>query len=187
MKVCKTNARLFVFLILLIIFLIGLLFYSNKINIFVESPGSVQKISQTNQNQSKEIKTKIIRVVDGDTVIVKYKGDDERVRLVGLNTPEARAVNGRVVECFGKEASAKAKEVLLPGQEVIFEYDTSQSKRDKYGRLLGYIFFADGQNFAKKMIRDGYGYEYTYHGRAYKYQKEFKEAQKYAQEHKIGL
>jgi len=128
-----------------------------------------------------KIQTTVTRVVDGDTVIIN---SGEKVRLIGLNTPET--VDPRKsVECFGEEASDEAKKILT-GQSVQLETDPSQDKYDKYGRLLAYVFLSDGTNFNRQMIENGYGYEYTYH-LPYKYQKEFKQAEKEAREKKKGL
>lgn len=126
----------------------------------------------------------VVKVVDGDTIDVDIRGQKERVRLIGINTPET--VDPRKpVECFGRKASDRAKE-LLDGERVSLENDPSQGERDKYGRLLRYVFLENGLNFNLKMIEDGYAYEYTYDG-PYKYQAEFKSAQKYAEENKLGL
>lgn len=132
----------------------------------------------------------VVRVVDGDTLIINIDGEDERVRLTGLNTPEAKEINGRVVECFGEKASQQAAEILN-GQKVLFEGD-EKTTRDQYGRLLGYVFLVDESgeytiNFSELMIESGYGYEYTYQGRRYKYQPDFKTAQKNAENQKVGL
>lgn len=127
---------------------------------------------------------KVIRVVDGDTIIVDLDGKNETIRLIGINTPET--VDPRKpVECFGKEASDRAKS-LLQGTSVRLEADPTQGERDKYGRLLRYVFLADGTDFNLKMIADGYAYEYTY-DTPYKYQSEFKQAQATAQQVKRGL
>ncbi len=126
----------------------------------------------------------VSRVVDGDTLTVEMNGKQEVLRLIGINTPET--VDPRKpVECFGKEASTEAKEILT-GKKVHLESDSSQGERDKYNRLLRYVFLEDGTNFNKLMIEAGYAYEYTYNT-PYKYQKEFKEAQKKAEGNKRGL
>ncbi len=126
----------------------------------------------------------VTKVVDGDTIDVNIDGTVERIRLIGIDTPEI--VDPRKpVECFGLEASNKAKAVLT-GQQVRLEKDNSQANRDVYNRLLRYVFLADGINFNKMMIEQGYAYEYTY-DLPYKYQTEFKQAQKYAQDNKLGL
>ena len=117
----------------------------------------------------------VSRVVDGDTIDVSIDGKVKRLRLIGINTPET--VDPRkLVECFGVEASNKAK-TLLTGKKVSLEGDGSQGELDKYNRLLRYVFLEDGTNINLLMIKEGYAYEYTYN-LPYKYQTEFKNAQK---------
>jgi len=126
----------------------------------------------------------VVKVVDGDTIDVSLDGKTERIRLIGINTPET--VDPRKpVECFGKEASDKAK-ALLSGKKVYLEADLISGERDKYNRLLRYVFLEDGTSFNLMMIKEGYAYEYTYDV-PYKYQTEFKEAQKEAMAAKAGL
>ncbi len=127
---------------------------------------------------------RVTKVVDGDTIAIDMNGRTETLRLIGINTPETVDPR-RPVECFGKEASANAKS-LLTGVRVRLEGDSSQDARDKYGRMLAYVFLDDGTNFNELMIREGYAYEYTYHF-PYKYQREFKEAQRMAKEGGMGL
>ena len=127
---------------------------------------------------------KIISVIDGDTIQVMIDDKKETIRLIGINSPET--VDPRKpVECFGKEASAFAKSKLT-GKSVRLEADSSQGERDKYSRLLRYVFLEDGTNFDKLMISEGYAYEYTYN-LPYKYQADFKKAQKDAELTKKGL
>jgi len=133
---------------------------------------------------SKAILYSVVKVVDGDTIDVSINGETKRLRLIGINTPET--VDPRTpVECFGKEASDKAKS-LLTGKKVSLEADSTQGELDKYSRLLRYVFLEDGTNFNLYMIKEGYAYEYTY-STAYMYQKEFKEAQIYAKANNKGL
>ncbi len=123
-------------------------------------------------------------VIDGDTIQVLIDAKKETLRLIGIDTPET--VDPRKpVQCFGKEASAKAKS-LLSGKSVRLESDPTQGERDKYQRLLRYVFLEDGTNFNKLMISEGYAYEYTYNI-PYKYQVEFKQAQRDAEAGKKGL
>jgi micrococcal nuclease len=135
----------------------------------------------------------VIEVIDGDTIEVQTPSCAlEKVRMIGINTPETVDPR-RPVQCFGKEASNKAKEILKD-KELYLEGDPMQGERDKYGRLLAYAFIKDstanqnGQNifFNKYMIEEGYAYEYTYQT-SYKYQKEFKEAETRAKENQKGL
>ena len=126
----------------------------------------------------------VIKVVDGDTITIDLNGKSETIRLIGINTPET--VDPRKpVECFGVEASNKAKE-LLTNKRVYIEMDPTQGERDKYSRLLAYVYREDGSFFNKSMILSGYAYEYTYN-LPYKYQSEFKEAQKNAETNQRGL
>lgn len=123
-------------------------------------------------------------VVDGDTLKINMGGTVETLRLIGIDTPET--VDPRKpVQCFGTEASNRAK-TLLSGQKVRIEADPTQDTRDKYGRLLAYIYRDDGLFFNKAMVADGYAYEYTY-DKPYKYQAEFKAAQLAAQSSGKGL
>jgi micrococcal nuclease len=127
---------------------------------------------------------RVTKVVDGDTLHIDMEGVDEKVRLIGINTPET--VDPRTsVQCFGKEASDRMKD-LAGGKNVRLEYDDSQSLRDAYGRLLAYVYLEDGQMLNKKMVADGYAYEYTYLA-PYKYQKEFRSLQNIARTSGRGL
>ncbi|HPY08701.1 MAG: thermonuclease family protein [Patescibacteria group bacterium] len=126
----------------------------------------------------------VIKVVDGDTIKVNINGEEKTVRLIGINTPEV--VDPRkTVECFGREASAKAKEIL-ENKKVKLESDFSQDNYDRYGRLLRYVYLEDGLFFNEWMIENGYAFEYTYE-LPYQYQTEFKNAQRFAQDNKMGL
>lgn len=127
---------------------------------------------------------KVDRVVDGDTIKVIIGDVSESVRLIGINTPETVDPR-RTVECFGKEASERMKE-LADGEIVRLEYDDSQNYRDTYGRILAYVYLEDGQMLNRKMIAEGYAYEYTYLT-PYIYQKEFRQLQNLAQSGGKGL
>lgn len=126
----------------------------------------------------------VTKVVDGDTIDVTLNGVTERVRLIGIDTPET--VDPRKpLQCFGKEASDKAGQILQ-NKEVELKDDPTQADKDSFGRLLRYVFLKDGLFFNKYMIEEGYAFEYTYRT-PYKYQQEFRDAQKYAEENKRGL
>lgn len=126
----------------------------------------------------------VTQVVDGDTIKISMNGQEETLRLIGLDTPET--VDPRKpVQCFGKEASNKGKE-LLTGRKVRIEVDPSQGARDKYNRLLAYIYRDDGLFYNQYMIEQGYAHEYTYNT-PYKYQAQLKAAQKTAQTNQAGL
>lgn len=120
-------------------------------------------------------------VVDGDTINIEEIGS---IRLIGIDTPET--VDPRKeVQCFGIEASNKARE-LLEDQIVTLELDSSQGYTDKYGRVLAYVYLEDGRMFNELMLSLGYAYEYTYNT-PYKYQDIFKNEQNIARENRLGL
>ena len=126
----------------------------------------------------------VVNVVDGDTLKININGTTTTLRLIGIDTPET--VDPRKpVQCFGKEASNKAKE-LLSNKKVRIEKDSTQGELDKYGRLLAYIYREDGLFYNEYIIEQGYAHEYTYN-LPYKYQTEFKAAEKSARENQLGL
>lgn len=126
----------------------------------------------------------VTSITDGDTIKVNINGTIETLRIIGLDTPET--VDPRKpVQCFGEEATNKAKE-LLSGKMVTLESDPTQTDRDIYGRLLRYVFLQDGTDFGKYMIASGYAYEYTYKT-PYKYQSAYKSAQANAKANNLGL
>lgn len=80
---------------------------------------------------------RIVKVIDGDTVDVSMSGHTERVRLIGIDTPETKKPN-TPIECFGPEATERTKELLPDGTPVLVQRDVEA--RDPYGRLLGYVY-----------------------------------------------
>jgi endonuclease YncB( thermonuclease family) len=127
----------------------------------------------------------VVGVTDGDTIKVDIGGSIETIRLIGMDTPET--VDPRKpVQCFGKESSDKARE-MLGGKKVRLEADPTQGERDTYNRLLRYVYLEDGTSFDKWMIAEGYAHEYTYQSKPYKYQAEYQAAEKSAREGKKGL
>ena len=96
----------------------------------------------------------VIRVVDGDTIILNGK---ERVRLIGVDTPETVDPR-RPVQYFGKEASAFTKRTV-EGKRVRLEYD--QTRKDRYGRTLAYVYLEDGTFLNAEIVKQGYGHAYT--------------------------
>lgn len=92
--------------------------------------------------------------VDGDTIEVRIGDLIERVRLIGIDTPESVA-RDRPVECFGVEAKVRMTELLPVGTEIRLERDVEA--RDKYGRLLAYVFRAsDGTHINLLLVQEGF-------------------------------
>jgi micrococcal nuclease len=101
----------------------------------------------------------VVRVVDGDTVEVRLGRREETVRLIGIDTPET--VDPRSpVECFGEEASARTKALLPAGTGVRLVADVEA--RDRYDRLLAYVYRDDGTFVNLALVEDGYASVLTY-------------------------
>lgn len=114
----------------------------------------------------------VVRVVDGDTFVL---ASGEKVRLIGIDTPE-------VGELYYDEATASLSDLVLEKQ-VLLEGDTSN--RDKYGRLLRYVWI-DGVLVNEQLVLEGFAEEKAYEPDT-KYQPLFEEAEEYAQAHDLGV
>ena len=107
-----------------------------------------------------EPNAEVARVVDGDTIVAMIDGAEERIRFIGIDTPESVKPNSPV-ECFGKEASAHLAEYLPPGTPLVLVRDVEA--RDRYDRLLAYVYRAtDGLFVNLQMALDGYAQPATY-------------------------
>lgn len=102
----------------------------------------------------------VVRVIDGDTIKVRRGRALVTVRILGMDTPETHDPR-KPVQCFGPAAAARAQR-LLAGRRVSLAGDPTQSRLDKYGRELDYVWLPDGTLYDWEMIRDGYAHEYTY-------------------------
>ncbi len=118
-------------------------------------------------------KYEIARVIDGDTFVLD---NGESVRLIGIDTPE-------YLQPSGAESKAFAEKLLL-GKLVQLEYDTQQ--RDKYGRILAYVFL-DDLFVNAELIREGYARAYTQYPFKSEYKELFLKLEKEAQLSKTGL
>lgn len=98
-------------------------------------------------------------VSDGDTIIVNMGGVREVIRMIGIDTPETHHPD-RPVQCYGREASEFARKALVDKQ-VRLEADPLNTNRDRYDRLLRYVYLPDGGLFNAKVIEGGYGFSYT--------------------------
>ncbi len=120
----------------------------------------------------------VARVIDGDTIVLT---NGERVRYIGMNTPEL--VDPRKpVECFAREAK-EANQKLVVGRAVRLQKDVSE--RDKYGRLLRFIFVGDVM-VNDYLVRQGFAHVSTYPPDV-SYQQQFQQAEIEARENNRGL
>jgi micrococcal nuclease len=153
----------------------------------IVAPGSTAATDHvtTATSLSTETLYDVAAVVDGDTLkVARTGGRQETVRLIGIDTPEV--VDPREpVQCFGREASDHAKELLL-GKRVKLEEDPTQGSRDVYGRVLAYVWLEDGTFVNEVMIGGGFAQEYTYRN-PYRYQADFRAAEAEARATESGL
>lgn len=126
---------------------------------------------------------KVTRVSDGDTFDVNMDGNTETVRMIGVDTPETVKPNSPP-ECYGKEASDFTKQ-QLKNQTVRLEADPTNQNRDRYNRLLRYVYLPDGSLYQATLIRQGYGFAYV----SFPFTKKdaFSELQDTAQKQRLGL
>jgi len=98
------------------------------------------------------VPAEVLRVVDGDTLLLRINGREERLRYIGVDTPET-VHPSKEVQAFGKEAYA-ANRALVEGVDVLIEFDVEP--RDMYGRLLGYVYLSSGGMVNAILIELGY-------------------------------
>lgn len=108
---------------------------------------------------------------------------EERVRMIGVDTPETHKPNSPV-ECYGELAS-NFTHSLLEGKTVRLEADQTNQNRDRYGRLLRYVYLPDGTLINAELIKQGYGFAYV--SFPFTKMEEFKQYQKQASDNNIGL
>ncbi|MDB5160941.1 MAG: hypothetical protein JWO96_321 [Candidatus Saccharibacteria bacterium] len=121
--------------------------------------------------------------VDGDTIIVDMGGHTETIRMIGVDTPETHKPN-TPVQCYGPEASNYTKN-LIGADRVRLQADPLDTNRDRYGRLLRYVYLPDGTLVEDKLIAQGYGFAYT----QFPFQKkqQFVDEESQAGQAKLGL
>ena len=181
----------YIILLIITIFTINSCTSKSSENISIEKSQNITTISKTYSqetspqsipSQTPSIKLyKIIEVIDGDTIKVDINSKIETVRFIGVDAPETVHPN-KDVQAYGKEASDFTKAQLLE-KEVRLEYDIEE--RDKYGRLLAYIYIGN-EMFNKVLLREGYAQLMTIPPNV-KYVEEFIVLQKQAREQNKGL
>ncbi len=132
----------------------------------------------------------VVKVVDGDTLDVQFLGNvppecdrqNQRVRLIGVDTPEYYK---KVRQPYADEAKEYTGRCL--GTNMRLQLDSDTSYKDRYGRLLAYLYAEDGSMLNYDLIQNGYG---RYYGK-FKFNRQnmasFSEAEGYAKEHRLGL
>jgi len=127
---------------------------------------------------------KVVRVVDGDTIVIKYNGKYEKVRFLCVNTPESVHPDKKQNIPMGKVASRYTQKKLL-GKHIDLEFEGNRL-RGNYGRLLAYVF-VDRENFNIDLVRQGLSPYYTKYDKSQKYDSEFRAAEKQARKEKLNI
>jgi micrococcal nuclease len=122
-------------------------------------------------------------VDDGDTIVVDMNSTEEKVRMIGVDTPETKDPR-KPVQCFG-HAAAEFTKNLIGDNPVRLEADPTNTNRDRYDRLLRYVYLPDGRLVNAEIIRAGYGFAYV----SFPVQKleEFRSLEREAREQNRGL
>lgn len=171
-KLKKKHIRLITSLLILVIGGIGVLL----------APPAVQEASQIATQQNPGLYT-VESAADGDTITVAVDGKKEKVRLIGVDTPEKNDPR-KPLQCYAKAASAFTAS-KVKGQKVRLETDSESDTRDRYGRLLRFVYLQDGTLLNKQIVSEGYGFAMT--GFAHTKMNEFKTAQAEAEAAHKGL
>lgn len=125
----------------------------------------------------------VSKFVDGDTIEVDMNGVNEKVRFIGVDTPETHDPR-KPVQCFGEAAAAFTKNII-GNNPIRLESDPTNTNRDRYDRLLRYIYLPDGRLVNAEIIKQGYGFAYT--GFPFEKLDEFRAYEKQAREKNLGL
>ncbi len=132
----------------------------------------------------------VTRIIDGDTIRVEVRGFETPVRLLGIDTPETRRPGG-AVQCFGPAASERIGRLLPEGRRVRLVTDPSQDTRDRYGRLLAYVYTpgraggAGSVNYA--LVAAGYAKVYVFGRVRFRHAALFEAAEASARRRGLGL
>lgn len=125
----------------------------------------------------------VVDFADGDTVTVDMNGTDETIRFIGVDTPEVHDPR-KAVQCFGEAASTFTKQ-LIGRNRLRLEADPLNTNRDRYNRLLRYVYLPDGRLVNAEIIKQGYGFAYL--GFPFSKSEEFATLEKEAREGSRGL
>lgn len=171
--------------LIFLIFLSLSIFIIKKININNENFEKIK--SQTNYYPGI-----VSKVIDGDTIevfffdtIPEFCNIEEKIRLIGVDTPEMNIHKKEGPEFYAEEAKNFTTKELL-NEKILVKLDEITGLRDKYGRLLGYIYI-DDFIFNKIIIEQGYGKYYNKFKFEQEYMNLFYQAQNYAKEKKNGI
>ena len=126
----------------------------------------------------------VVYYYDGDTVKLDINGKQEKVRLLGIDTPEMNYDSDKKPDCYAKQASEQLKKII--GNSCVqIKTDQLAGQKDKYGRLLLYLYLPDNTFVNMQMVSQGHAFSYIYSDNQYK--QEFEQAQQEAKSKQLGL
>ena len=135
-----------------------LIFIFALIYVVATQSGWLKSTAKTVQQSDPGLYT-INHYVDGDTIAVNMNGSVETVRFIGVDTPETHKPN-TPVQCYGPEAAAYTKAQISKFGKVRLQADPLDTNRDRYNRLLRYVYLPDGTLQDEQLIQKGYGFAY---------------------------
>jgi len=139
---------------------------------------------------------KVLYVIDGDTLKIMYEGKKQSIRLIGIDAPESKknskafkdsARSSRDIDAIvsqGRAAKKYVKGLVGKGERIKIQFDVE--KRDRYRRLLVYVYLSDGRMLNDVIIHNGYASPLTIPPNV-KYRKRFLRSYQYARKHQLGL
>lgn len=196
------NNKLILLIILSVIFLLINLLYPNfyesglsLISKYSKTIGLPEPLSQKKFYEEYQTAT-VLQVNDGDTLTVKMNQEIEHIRLIGIDAPESyqndrtnreslrtgQSVNSIIK--LGKSSTKYLRNIVSKGDKVYLEFDID--KRDRFNRLLAYVYLEDSTLLNEKIIIDGYALPYTVAPNL-KYAEKFQKAHKKARQENNGL
>ncbi len=141
------------------------------------------KTAQNNLEKSQPGLYTVVGFSDGDTITVDMNGKKEKIRFIGVDTPETHKPNAPV-QCYGPAASAFTKN-FIGNKQVRLESDALSTNRDRYDRLLRYVYLPDGTLVNQRLIEGGFGFYYPYF--PFEKSDKFDQAQQKARSENKGL
>ncbi len=124
----------------------------------------------------------VVRIIDGDTIVIEYEGEPTSVHFVGIDAPETMRSKQRQ-DFYGEEATEYLQDFLLD-ESIYFRFD--ENKRDEFDRILGYVYrSSDGIFVNLEMIREGYAR--VDKNNQFKYKELFQDYESRAKKERIGL
>ena len=125
----------------------------------------------------------VVAFRDGDTIVVDMNGTEETVRFIGVDTPETHKEN-TPVQCYGPAASAYTKSKIGENGRVRLVADRLTTNRDRYDRLLRYVYLQDGTSLNLELVQKGYAFAYDF---PFAESRAFHDAQDAAKQSRTGL